>query len=284
MQVLYVDVYFLINFTVDAIALFMSAKLLHIRTAVWRILIIALLGAALAVCDAVFIADTWLAAVCAVLFFLCVVIIISSRLSPIRRIKTLVVFLCFEMLLGGAVSCAYRLLDGYMGDIEEYFASSNVNKKALVFSVIILLAIGVLKLFIMLFSEQTRIKSTKIKIKLGSFTAECDALVDSGNLVKDPMNMNPVLFIKMSVAERFLPREILELSELDRLDPVFRKRIRLIPVTRGGSTHVLTGVLPDEVRCEARNFEALSLTLAIDKEEGSYGGHEALLPASVLES
>lgn len=283
MQVLYVDVYFLINFTVDTVAMSLAAKLLHIKSGIWRIAALSAIGSLVAVAEAVFDLGGVVRLTLGVLFLLSVGILIAEGLPYLRRIKAVIVFLCFEMLLGGIVNYGYGLLDRYMGDLGEYFGADTANRKALLFSILILLAIGVLKLFIMLFSEQTGIKSTRISIKMGASVVECDALVDSGNLVKDPMNMNPVLFIKRHVAEKLLPREVVDLTELDNLDIKLQKRIRLIPVTRGGATHVMTGFLPDSVLCDARGGESMAVTLAIDRDGGSYGGYDALLPSVALE-
>ena len=112
---------------------------------------------------------------------------------------------------------------------------------------------------------------------------ECDALVDSGNLVKDPMNLNPVIFIKPSIAKRIIPEEILELSHLDSLDAYIRKRIRLIPVTMSGGTHVVTGIITDRIEIVGSG-NALEATVGLDREEGTYGGFEALLPSCLIDS
>ena len=87
-----------------------------------------------------------------------------------------------------------------------------MNKKAIIFSLIILLIIGALRLFIMMFSEGINEKSTRIRIELGDKAVEVDALIDTGNLVKDPMNMNPVIFVKKSSAGVIFPQSVIELS------------------------------------------------------------------------
>ena len=88
-------------------------------------------------------------------------------------------------------------------------------------------------------------------------------------------------FVKSAVAGRLLPKEVIDLSGIDGLDYAVCKRIRLIPVTRGDTTHVLTGFLADEVLIGERG-EGICATLAIDKEEGTYGGYLALVPSGVL--
>ena len=282
MEVFYVDVYFLINLCVDAVSLFLTVKLLRIKTTLRRLILTSAIGASVAVIDALFVEKPVFYVLFAVLFFASLAILVNKDITLVRRIRLIIVFLCFEMLLGGIVSYVYQLMDRYLPDIGEYFAAEAANRRALLFSVIILLAIGVLKLFIMLFSEQTSIKSARMKIKVGITELECDAFVDSGNMVRDPMNLNPVVFIKRSIAEKLIPCEILDLCDIDHLDLKLQKRIRLIPVSRGEQTHVMTGFLPDSVRCGEAGHE-VAVTLAIDKEEGTYAGYDALIPSSIIE-
>ena len=45
MRVLYIDVYFLINFTVDLLALYFASLLLHFPVFRWRLTVSALIGA-----------------------------------------------------------------------------------------------------------------------------------------------------------------------------------------------------------------------------------------------
>ena len=62
-----------------------------------------------------------------------------------------------------------------------------------------------------------------------------------------------------------------------------KKRIRLIPVSRGEKTHVMVGVKADNVKIIKDNkSENISVTLAIDKEGGDFGGYMALMPSAAL--
>jgi hypothetical protein len=169
-------------------------------------------------------------------------------------------------------------MDRFLKDLIAE-TDNSANSKALVFSAIILLMIGVLRLFVMVFSGSLNEKEVQIKIEVCNKNITVEAIVDSGNLVKDPMNMNPVIFLKKSYAERIFPQEVIELSHLDSLSAEFRKRIRLIPVTRGAETHVMTGVRVDKVLVlSASKSEEIDATIVIDKDEGTFGGYYALAP------
>ena len=277
MKTLYIDVYFMINFTVDILAIFVALKMVHLGIRMRRIILCGILGGAFAILE-LFLPIKALEVLLAAIFLLLITQISCIGASWSRRIKFLFSFYISTFLISGIVNFMYQLMDRYVKNIAIESGQST-NKKALVFSLIILLMIGALRLFIMMFSGATNETNVDLVINIGGKRLEIEALIDTGNLVKDPMNMNPVIFIKKAYAERIFAKEVLELSHLDDLPLEYRKRIRLIPVTRGGQTHVMTGVKVDSVimRREERE-EPLDATIVIDKEEGTYGGYFALAP------
>lgn len=282
MQTFYVDVYFLINFTVDILALYIAVRVARVKTGVLRLSACAFIGACAAVID--FFAAEYLVIRLAVVTLSIILLarIITKRASLRRRIKLLAVFLAAMLLLGGGVSLGYSILDRIFGESLEGMTGAE-NRGALILAVLVLLSIGVVKLLIMIFSDMLAEKSVRVSITIADTTVEADALVDSGNLVKDPMSMRPVLFIKPSLAERLVPRCVADLSDLDLLDEDYRRRIRLIPVSGVNGTHVMTGVRPDRVLLfDGRRQEEVLLTVAIDKEGGTYGGYEALAPLAAI--
>ena len=278
----YIDVFFLINFTVDILALYVAVRVLHARTGMWRLTLAALLGASVSVVDAFLYTYPLLRAVlfCASLFVCSH--ICFNRSGARRRIKLIAVFFTVELLLGGAVSFCYSALDGIF-DSLGIMGGGGENPKALILAALVLLSIGIIRLLIMIFTDILGEKSVTVQITVADTTVEAEALLDSGNLVKDPMNMHPVLFIKPDLALRLVPKCVTELNNLDLLDNDYRKRIRLIPVTRVGGTHVMTGVRPDRVLVtRGKVSEEIDFTVAIDREGGTYGGFEALLPIAVI--
>ena len=277
MKTLYIDVYFMINFTVDILAIFVAQKIVHISINIRRLILSGLIGAIFAVCE-LFIDSSLFHILWSSLFISIISVISCKNTSVSRKIKFLLSFYVAVFLIGGIVSFMYQLMDKYLKNILVE-SNKSANGKALVFSAVILLIIGALRLFIMLFSGSVNEKSVKIRIELNDKSMEIEALVDTGNLVKDPMNMNPVIFIKRSYAEKIFPSEVIELWHLDSLSTEFKKRIHLIPVTRSAQTHVMTGVRVDKVTVyNGDRAERIDATIVIDKEEGTFGGYYALTP------
>ena len=277
MKTIYIDVYFMINFTVDILAIFIAARMVHLRTSIKKLILSGITGATFATVE-LFLKNRVIHIAFAALFLFILIYIGCKGSSIARKIKYLISFYIASFLIGGVVNFIYGVMDKYI-DTVFIEASTSTNRKAIIFSLIILLVIGALRLFIMMFSEGIDKKSTRIRIELGEKSLEVDALVDTGNLVKDPMNMNPVVFLKKSSALAIFPPSVIELSHVDDVGNDYRKRIRLIPVTRNGETHVMTGVRVDRVLVLKEKFkEEINATIAIDKEDGTYGGYYALAP------
>ena len=267
----------MINFTVDILAVFIALKMVHLKVSIKRLIFSGLLGSLLAVVE-LFIENKVWNVLLGSIFVILIALICTKEASILRKIKFLVSFYIAAFLISGGVNFVYGLMDKYLKNLLITSAGS-ANRKALVFSLIILMMIGVLRLFIMMFSNSINQKSARILIEIGDKSLGLDAMIDTGNLVKDPMNMNPVIFIKKAFAEKILPSEVIELSNLDSLTPDFRKRIRLVPVTRNSQTHVMTGIRVDRVMVfNGNSKEAIDATIVIDKEEGTFGGYYALAP------
>lgn len=284
-KTLYIDVYFLINFTVDLLSLYFAARFSKIPTTIKRLIIASLFGALSAVGIVFLPENTLLKFVAAALGLLLIGFIAPKKITLRRKIKYIFAFLIFEALVGGAVTFIWGLLDRYISDFFNGFEGGAVNRKMLFLSLIVLLSIGVFKMLVSLFTNVETEESVDLEIRFLNKTAIVSAFVDSGNLAVDPMDMTPVLLVKKEIAEGILPVNIDQICDIDSLDRQIKKRIRLIPISRGGETHVLVGVKVDSVKIIKGDFaEEIAVTLAIDKEGGTFGGYKALMPSAALEN
>ncbi len=280
MKTLYIDIYFLINFTVDLISLHFAAMLSRNKTSNRRLLISALLGA-LSACTSVLIGSP----IISVALFFATVVFASVFCCKDIGAKGRAVFgislIIFLSLVGGIVSFVWSLLEDAFSDF--FIEGDVVNRKMLFFALIALLSIGVFKMLITVMNTGKIETRVEFEIKFIGKTCLTEALIDTGNLAMDPLGMKPVLIMKKELARRFVSEDIINLTDVDALDKNIKKRIRLIPLTKGGETHVYIGFVPDEVKVH-RNGKVYSadVTVAIDKEGGDYGGFLALMPYSAV--
>ena len=281
---LYIDVYFLINFTVDILSLYFAAIFSKVPTTSKRLIIAGFLGAVAAV-GIVFLPEVMLLKLVASFLSLIIMGYVATKPVKIKRkTKFLLSFIIFEALFGGIVSFIWSALDKGLSNYFNNFQGGAVNRKMLFFSIIVLLSIGVFKMLVSFFSNIQSEGSVEVEINFLDKSARLEAFIDSGNLAVDPMDMTPVMLLKKDTASAILPDNIINLADPDTIEKNARKRIRLIPISRGGATHVLTGVKPDSVRIlKEGKAEEISVTIAIDKEGGTYGGFGVLMPAAALD-
>jgi len=285
MKTLYIDVYFLINFTVDILSLYFAAMLSKIPTSTKRLIISSLIGAIISVFVVLAPEIALLKLLSSGIGLVFVGYITPKPITFNRRVKFIFSFIIFTALCGGLVTFLWNIFDDYL---SRFFAEANggaVNRKMLLLSIILLLSIGVFKMLVSFFSSNEKERSVDLEITFLGNSTKISAFVDNGNLAVDPMDMSPVLFLKENVAKDILPQNIIELSNIDSLDRSVKKRIRLIPVSRSGGTHMLVGAKPDGVYIlNGEKKEEIRVTLAVDKEGGTFGGFCALMPAAAIDN
>ncbi len=282
MRVFYVDIYFLINFTVDLLALYFSASLLHMPMHRVRLSLAAAVGAVFATAAVLLYERTLLVFSLAFVSLFVMVILVARQASPYRRLRLALLFFLFQLLIGGIVHWGYGVLEGGLKNIST--EGGVENRGLLYLSVLILLAIGILRFSMGLLSHVRSEKSLSVQISVGEKNYTGTALVDSGNFLRDPFDGTAVVLIKPSVARRLLPEAFLS-EDAEALSAEYRKRLRLIPVRVMGVQRILFGLRPDRfyiVRDGRR--EQIRVIIAYDKEEGSFEGYSVLIPSAVTEN
>jgi hypothetical protein len=87
------------------------------------------------------------------------------------------------------------------------------------------------------------------------------------------MSASPVIIVK---------KKVISLSDVSEIEnnASLKTRVRLIPAKGIGGSKILMGLRCDLIRVNGSVSNVN--TIAIDEEEGSYGGYYALAPASVI--
>ena len=164
MKTLYIDVYFLINFTVDVLSLYFAALFSKTKATTKRILVSGFIGAIIAVI-AVLLPEIVILKLAFSLIGLLVMGYIVPKSSKIsRKIRFLLSFLIFESLVGGIVSFLWSFLDRNLSSLFLGAEGGAVNRKMLVFSLIVILSIGVFKMIISFFSNTQSEGSVEVEI------------------------------------------------------------------------------------------------------------------------
>ncbi len=283
MQTIYVDIYFLINFTVDLLSLHLASVFTKVRVSAGALLISGILGGVYSVILVFLPENPWLFLLGSMLFFGLILLLCTKGCRTVRKIKYIIAFLLMQIIIGGMVYFSYGLLERAIKNsfIEEIENESNL----IVLSLVVLLSIGVLKLLLMLFRNNMSESSVKLKIIIFDTEYFVDALVDSGNFAKDPMDMSPVMLVKQEFARKVFPYGVPDIFEVQEISEKIKRKVRAVPISTATETKILCGLRPDSAFVVKRNeCERIKLTIAFDQEGGSFAGFDALIPLAALEN
>lgn len=280
MKTIYIDVYFLINFSVDFLALNLTSRFTKTAVKPWRILLGSALGALCAVFSILFINIKYIYLIVSPFILLLMILICTFGISFFRKMKFLGAFLITEILIGGFVYYGFSFLEEIF---SEYEPSGGENRNLLIVSLIILLSFGVLKLFMAIFCRNSSISTAQLSLYYNGQKHEFEGLVDSGNLAIDPMDGRCVVLINCTLAKSIFKEDIKYMDSPELAPFSIKKRIRIIPIKRGGVSEMLYAFTMDEVfLISGKRKEKIPACFAIDKKGEKYGGYDALIPAALI--
>jgi len=131
-----------------------------------------------------------------------------------------------------------------------------------------------------------------ITISLLNKTCTCEALIDSGNLLSDPIGKNDVIIIKSSALKGIIPDILINYDYenmdtnkiediIENLDYDISSRIRIIPYKHAGSknSNIILGLKADYVKIDGSKIGNIVLGISnFDDKE-----YSAILSPRVLE-
>lgn len=291
-QVLYGDVLCLINFSIDFLVLAMCGTFLHLRRRLFRLLAAAVLGAVYSLLI-LLPALPWYAELLSHL--IAALLMCAVAYSPLGAryfVRLVFVFYVSAFLLGGAVSALYTILASILGTADVGETNAVVSgQKATIF---LLYAMGSGIFFFAFGRMEAKRKCqrhTMVKICEEEKSVEMEGLVDSGNLLSDPISGRPVILVRKVEALHILPMDIARfysgMSEEKDVPPALMKKIRLVLATGVEGKRILTGYIPDRIflfsREEPKKRRTVNAMIAIcEGQEKDFGGSGAIVPATLL--
>ncbi len=249
-QTVYADLFFLINFSMDFLCLFLTAKLLSRPLELYRGILAAVLGGIYAVAELVFLSNSPYAAPISVVvcLLMCFIAFFSRAERPLTLFLLVFSYILSSALLGGIMTACFSLLNRYSPPI------SNESDDVPVWIFCLVTALSFLGTLLggRHFRKRAGMKTTEFRVTLGNRTITLRALVDSGHLLTDTLSGKPVLLAEAEVARHLLPSEYSlpqtwEPDALSCLPTSLSHRIRPIPADSATGHTLLVALRPDEV-------------------------------------
>lgn len=289
-QTVYGDVLFLINFSMDFIALYICARILHKKIKTLPLTLAASLGGAYAVTSLFFETSGLLLflfdAVAAYVVCLAAFGLERGKKPFLSALFAAFVFFVAEMLLGGVMTALMNLLG--RTSIGKT-AISGANEKPLwIFALLAPVSSLITFIWGRLFGRSAGEKTAQIKIECDGNALSFSALVDSANLLEEPISGRPVVIIGYKKIKNFLPGEVRALVEgsgAGAASITLSKpgRVRFIPAASVGGKSVLVGFVPDSMEiCAGGRRKCADAVVAIEKDAADFGGTDAIIPGCLV--
>ena len=280
---IYADVLFIINFSMDFLSLYIVGRLMHVRMKAWRVISGASLGALYGVLELLLTGSTlWKTALT-----LCVLLVMCELSFGFRSLRACLAgtALTFgvSMLMGGIMTSAFLKLGGGLSYIEIGGTVHTAYGDLPVWSFTLFALLSALATWGLgkLFRRKRGIRTCVLRVAFDGKEKELTALVDSGNLLEEPLSGTPVIFLKRKAAE-ILPASLLSAMQMGAasLSPSDAGRLRVIPGRTVSGDGILLAAVPEMLfLSEGSVWEAKRALIAVDFTDGDYGGFEALVPA-----
>lgn len=253
-QVIYADILFFVNFSMDFIVLFAVGRLAGRRMRTWPMLLSATIGGVYGVCAVVLYGNAFLGAVIDICVSVIAVLVAFPVSSKGQFFRLFTYFYLFAFLLGGAMNVLYRAFIRLGSALPSLGTSPAVSRFLLLaFSATLLLCIGLGAL------RRSRYRTGKqITVCLFGKEERIKCFCDSGNLVCDPISGYGVIFIRKGALGSivtdglggFIDSASGDAAGLSCLEPREQRRVRVIPITGVAGEGIACGFMPDYIKVD----------------------------------
>ena len=307
-HVIYADVVFLMNFCMDFLALFAAGKILGLKLKVSRLCLSSAMGAIY--CIFTFLYDSEKMIIPDMIINIAVSVIMCfiafNINSLIRFSKIFLIFYSACFMLGGGIEALYYLsgLIKFKNPETNHIINTEFDvpsaKTIIIFAgvcVFIIILTGII------FKRRSEIKETEIIIGFMDQEIQLKTIVDSGNLLYDPISSLPVIIVNLksilnlfdpTILEFFLYDSVsylggYEFNSFDHIKKFQSLKFRLIPLKSiAGANYILPAFSPDYIKYKKKNekYSDIRAIIAVDnktneKYNEKYGG---IFPAVLIEN
>lgn len=255
-QEIYADLYVLINFGMDLLCLTVTASLLHLPARRWRILLASGMGGLYSLLSLLFSPAGLLGLLFDLLAAMALAGVAFAQRGNglLRHLRVTGAYFLSSVLLGGVMTALYAFLNRLALPLDR------VQKDGLEAWIFALLGatagLATLKGG-RLFAFSARRRYVTLTATLFGRTVTLRALIDSGNLLQDPLSGRGVIVVDRRALRGLLPEKLLAADTPQRLtdlleDYELARLIRLIPVRSATGEGLLPAVIPEQLRVTDR--------------------------------
>lgn len=289
----YIDIVLLENIFMNYIILFATAVINKVEIKLLRIFIASLLGGIYAIMLYISELEIYKTLVLKILLSITMIYIALKPPNIKKCLKQLLIFYLASFTFGGT---AFALL--YFINPAEILMRNGIYIGSYPIKIAILGGIiGCVTIVVAFKIAKGRMTSKnmycKINIELEGKTAESIAMIDSGNLLKEPISGNPVAVVETNILKQLLPNNILDNikqiieGQIEQITPEYASKLRIIPFTSLGMQNgMLLGIKADKITInyDDEQIENNNIIIGLyDKKLSKTDKYTSLIGISLIE-
>ncbi len=281
--VIYADALFMVNFSMDFLSLYITARLMHTTVRPLRLALSAAIGAIFALISVAL--EQNMRSIPVKLAFIlgfAICAIVMTKIAFNGTLRSAAAFGAVNIGLGGIMTAIYSMLGRVADSLQLETVDAAPDSSPILFVLIAAVSGGVS----LLYGRFKECGGRQAEVVIRAFDGEVKLrlLVDSGNLLRDPISGRAVIIVSAEKLAPILPKTFLSAAEdptaIDWGGMQNAARIRLIPMTGVTGKGMLLGFAPESVTSEGREIEVV---IAIDPSADRYGDCEGIIPEMILQ-
>jgi len=278
----YGDIFFIINFCMDFLALYITGNILRLSMRFKRVALASAVGGVYSVITLIFTGNHYisLAITFAAAAFMCFTAFGYGNIK--HYLMSCILFLCVSFLLGGAMTAIFNLLNSAGGRSLYEAGSKKNNIPFWLVAILAAISAGISLLWGKLSSASLKKRTASVHAVILGREAEFVGMVDTGNLLIEPISRRPVIFAGRELAEKLLscPADCITSSDLSGLDSDLARRVRIVPFEGASGKSIIMAIIPDSIMIDGISKDAC---IGFDYENlKGFDGYPALLPAALI--
>lgn len=293
---IYIDVVLIENLIMDYIILLASGLILKIKIKHIRLILASLLGAVYSIIAYMGILELYSSILLKIILSIIIVYIAFNPQSIKKMWKDLLIFYLTSFVFGGA---AFALI--YIIRPQDILMRNGLFLGTYPLKTVMLGGIVAFTIIITAFTVVKRKISKKdmfctIEIKLNGKNIKANAMIDTGNMLKEPITNTPVVVVEHTLLYQCIPKEILNNLENiiggdfekipDKIKQEYILKLKLIPFSSLGKQNgMLLGIKPEYLKIITEEQEKTQKNVIIgiyNKSLTKRGEYRALLGIEML--
>ena len=289
-QTVYIDLFFLINFSMDFLGLFLAAKLLGRSKSLIRLALAAIFGGGYSCLTLIFPFQSYLSVLSIVIDALACIIMALIVAFERKRVRGVISFAlvygAVSILLGGAMTALFSLFNRL--GLDKAFSSAEAQSDGV--SVYIFAIFAALSGFATLlggkfFKKKALRQGGTVEIEYRGRSVSLACMCDSGNLLREPISQMPCILVDIEALSGLFPNSFLRAVRCGNLEKISlseSSRIRMIPAQGAVGSTLLVGLRPDRITLDMGNGDtSVEAYLALSSTKISANGAKALIPSEL---